>query len=284
MPNSTFPALKLSEWFATRDTLHLYCKVLGKIRRALAPPQKHWWHISLGVTAQGLTTTAIPIPLAGAATFEMLVDLQQGHRLTISTSRGEIWQMPLTGQPVSEFCDAVLAALAQLGIPVEIDRSLFADNTARMFDFEATKRYGQVLVSVDHIFKQFKAELPGETSPVQLWPHHFDLSLVWFSGRKVPGIDPTNEEYADEQMGFGFSTGDEGIPGPYFYAMVYPWPENIVATPLPTEATWYTQSWKGALLPYAALTQADSPETILLDYLRAAYEAGSARMRCIDVQ
>lgn len=29
----------------------------------------------------------------------------------------------------------------------------------------------------------------------------------WFSGRLVPGQDPANAEFADEQMNFGFSTG-----------------------------------------------------------------------------
>jgi hypothetical protein len=233
----------------------------------------------LQVVPQGLTTTAIPISDADDdATFEMVLDLQQAQLLLI-TSRRESRQLPLTGQPVKEFCDTTLAALAQLGIAVEIDRSLFADESLGVVDRAAAKNCGQALVNIDRVFKQFKAELSGETGPVQLWPHHFDLALLWFSGRKVPGVDPTDEENADEQMNFGFSTGDEGMPAPYFYATAYPWPAGITDAALPAGAVWHTESWKGALLMYESLVGADQPEEKLLAYLRAAYRAGSNLMR-----
>jgi hypothetical protein len=278
MSNASFPALTLADWQPTRNTLQTYGKVLGKIRRALSPPQKHWWHISLRVLPQGLTTTAIPISDADDATFEMVLDLLQ-PKLIITSSQGETWQTPLTDQSAKVFCDTTLAALARLGIAVEIDRSLFADESPLVVDPDAAKNGLQVLVGVDRVFKQFKAELPGESGPVQLWPHHFDLALLWFSGRKVPGVDPTDEESADEQMNFGFSTGDEGIPEPYFYITVYPWQADITAAALPAGAVWYTESWKGALLKYGSLVGVDRPEEKLLAYLRAAYKAGSSLMR-----
>lgn len=278
MSHASFPELTLADWQPTRNTLQTYGKVLGKIRRALSPPQKHWWHISLRVVPQGLTTTAIPVSDVDDATFEMVLDLLQ-TKLIITSSQSETWQMPLTGQSAKAFCDSTLAALARLGIAVEIDRSLFADEAPLVVDTAAAENGLQVLVNVDRVFKQFKSELPGESGPVQLWPHHFDLALLWFSGRKVPGVDPADEESADEQMNFGFSTGDEGIPEPYFYITAYPWPANITAAPLPAGAVWYTASWKGALLKYSSLVGADQPEEKLLAYLRAAYQAGSSLMR-----
>jgi hypothetical protein len=172
-----------------------------------------------------------------------------------------------------------LAALVRMGITVEIDRSLFADESPRVFEAAAAKNYCQAAVNIDRVLKQFKAGLPGETGPVQLWPHHFDLALLWFSGRKVPGVDAADEENADEQMNFGFSTGDEGMPEPYFYVTAYPWPAGITDAPLPVGAVWYTESWKGALLPYEALVEADRPEKKLSAYLQAAYQAGSTLMR-----
>ncbi|GIK43846.1 MAG: hypothetical protein BroJett011_76790 [Chloroflexota bacterium] len=279
MSHSIFPVLALAEWQPTRDTLQTYSKVLGKIRRALSPPQKHWWHISLHVVPQGLTTTDVPIPDAeDDASFEMVLDLQQGQ-LIITTSRGDSWRTPLAGQSAKEFCDTSLAALARMGIPVEIERSLFADESSRVLEAAAAKNYCQAAVNIDRVLKQFKAGLPGETGPVQLWPHHFDLALLWLSGRKIPGVDPADEENADEQMNFGFSTGDEGMPEPYFYATTYPWPAGITDAPLPAGAVWYTESWKGALLSYETLVEADRPEKKLLAYLQAAYQAGSNLMR-----
>lgn len=275
----SFPALPLSAWQPTRDTLQGYSKVLGKIRRALTPPQKHWWHVSLHVAPHGLTTTAIPIPESHGATFEINLDLLQSPQVRIATSRGESWSQPLTGQPLNQFCDSVLAALAKMGIEAEIDRSLFAADTPGVIEAEAVTTFWPALASIHTVLQQFKAELPGETGPVQLWPHHFDLALLWFSGRKVPGVDPNNEEYADEQMNFGFSTGDEGMPEPYFYATAYPWPEQMVAAPLPSGAEWYTASWKGGLLRYESLLKAADPAEQLLAYLRAVHQAGSNLMR-----
>ena len=39
--------LRLSDWRATKDTLHLYCQVLGKVRLATTPPRNHWWNAPL---------------------------------------------------------------------------------------------------------------------------------------------------------------------------------------------------------------------------------------------
>ncbi|MFN8459290.1 MAG: DUF5996 family protein [Anaerolineae bacterium] len=275
----TFPALPLSAWQPTRDTLQGYSKVLGKIRRALTPPQKHWWHVSLRVAPHGLTTTAIPVPESDGATFEINLDLLQALQVRIVTSLDQSWTQPLTGQPLNQFCDSVLAVLAEMGIEVEIDRTLFAADTPGVIDPEAVKIFWQAFSSTHTVMQQFKAGLPGETGPVQLWPHHFDLAMLWFSGRTVPGVDPANEEYADEQMNFGFSTGDEGMPEPYFYATAYPWPKQMVAAPLPAGAEWYTASWKGGLLRYELLVKAGQPAENLLAYLRAVHQAGSNLMK-----
>ena len=35
------------------------------------------------------------------------------------------------------------------------------------------------------------------------------LAMIWLAGEKIPGQDPTDEEYSEKQMNFGFSLGDE---------------------------------------------------------------------------
>jgi hypothetical protein len=59
LPDNRGNPVKLLPHHAQRDTLAQYARVLGKIRRAVTPPQKHWWHVSLRVTAVGLTTTPL---------------------------------------------------------------------------------------------------------------------------------------------------------------------------------------------------------------------------------
>jgi hypothetical protein len=262
----------------------------------LTPRRKHWWHASLRVTEGGFTTGEIPAPERDRDhidrdhvdrdhgdrdhrdrdLFEINLDLQQ-HRLMITTSWGVWWEMPVSGQPPMIFCNQVQAALETMGIFVEFDRSdLEAVDTP--YDASSAGAYAHALSSINAVMNRFKSELSGETSPVQFWPHHFDLALMWLSGRKVPGADPDNEEYADEQMSFGFSTGDDGIPEAYFYATAYPWQEDMSRKSLPPGAQWHLHSWKGALFLYESLVRADQPEMRLLHFLRASYLAGSSLM------
>lgn len=271
----TFPPLPLSKWQATRDTLAVYSKVLGKIRAALTPRQKHWWHASLRVGATGLTTTPIP---ASRTIFELRLDFAT-HQMIATTWQGKQWRTPLRGQSAAGFCDEVLSALSRLGIEVEIDRAQFSDDAPRAYESQWVKFYWQTLVQLDAVFKAFQGELRQETSPVQVWPHHFDLAMSWFSGRLVPGQDPNNEEYADEQMTFGFSTGDDTIPAPYFYATAYPWPDGLVEAPLPDDADWQTEGFTAAVMLYEALVQADRPVEKLVTFLRTVQQAGASLMR-----
>ena len=55
-----WPELPLAAWRDTRDTLHLWTQVVGKIRLALAPWLNHSWHVALYVTARGLATSPMP--------------------------------------------------------------------------------------------------------------------------------------------------------------------------------------------------------------------------------
>jgi hypothetical protein len=63
IPRSTplsLPSLPLEAWSATKDTLHLWLQVVGKIKLAYVPPKNHWWHVTLHLDARGLTTRRIP--------------------------------------------------------------------------------------------------------------------------------------------------------------------------------------------------------------------------------
>ena len=59
--NRKLAELRLAEWRPTRDTLHQFARIIGGIRRAHSPRSKHWPHITLYVSARGLTTTPFPI-------------------------------------------------------------------------------------------------------------------------------------------------------------------------------------------------------------------------------
>ena len=111
-----WPALPLEAWKDTRDTLHMWTQIIGKIRLKLAPPLNHWWQVPLYLTSRGLTTTPIPF---GDREFDVTFDFID-HILIIQTSDGRIEQIPLRPRSVADFYGEVMAALHRLTIDVHI--------------------------------------------------------------------------------------------------------------------------------------------------------------------
>jgi hypothetical protein len=269
------PSLMLSEWQPTRDVLRQYSRIIGEIRGRYMPKSKHWWHIALSVSARGLTTT--PFPVAGQS-LELILDLTN-HQLAIDSSDGWSNSLPLNGQSEAGLSRGISAALTAAGLEVEPDLlATFDGEVVLPYDVAAVDRFRRVINWVDGAFKAFKGGLREETSPVQVFPHHFDLAMNWFSGRLVPGVDPADEERADEQMNFGFVTGDESIPDAYFYATAYPAPDDWTNLELAEGAYWHTQGWTGAVLPYAAVAAASSPTDLLTEYLSRVQTHGASLM------
>ncbi len=271
-----FPRLPLDVWRATRDSLHQQAKVLGAIRRTLAPAQPHWWHVSLLPRPEGLSTGWLPMP--GGLAAELSMDLVH-HGVGLQLSDGRRWSRPLGNLGGSALAGWLLDRLDAAGSRPAIDLSKLDDGVAPAHDPIAATAWWQAARLVAGALTAFAAELPGKTSPVQLWPHHFDLSLNWFSGRLVPGQDPADEESSQEQMGFGFSTGDAGIPEPYLYLTAYPWPDDLADAELPAPAEWHLADWKGGLVRYGRLIELDRPLEGLMRILRAVHGAGAERMR-----
>src|SRR5215207_8256951 len=54
------PPLPLDEWEDTKEALHRYCQIVGKVRMGLSPFKNHWWHATLYITTRGLSTGPIP--------------------------------------------------------------------------------------------------------------------------------------------------------------------------------------------------------------------------------
>ncbi|MDH3464907.1 MAG: DUF5996 family protein [Gammaproteobacteria bacterium] len=74
MTTTYFPVLTGPHWPETRDAIHAYSKVLGAYCKALAPKQKHRWHVALQPSAQGLRSGTLR---CGANAFEITLCLMQ---------------------------------------------------------------------------------------------------------------------------------------------------------------------------------------------------------------
>ena len=94
-----WPELPYAAWQDTAQTLHLWTQIVGKIRLARTPWLNHSWHVTLYVTARGLTTSPIP---DGARTFQIDFDFVD-HVLWVRTSDGHFRQVvlkPMTGRGI----------------------------------------------------------------------------------------------------------------------------------------------------------------------------------------
>jgi hypothetical protein len=96
----TLPGLHLDDWRATKDTLHLYSQILGKIRLATTAPRNHWWNAALYVDVRGLTTRRLH---HRDTTFELTIDLID-HALIARTGDGRTKSFGIGGgMPVADF-------------------------------------------------------------------------------------------------------------------------------------------------------------------------------------
>jgi hypothetical protein len=281
------PALPLEEWEDTKETLHRYCQIVGKIRMALTPPLNHWWHVTLRVSARGVTTGPMPCD-PGLAEIEL--DLV-AHRVVVRTSEGATRDFALhDGLSVAAFHDRLFEALGSLGVACVIRPTPFdlADPTPFPqdvdhgdYDAEAVGRWWAVLRSSADAFGDFSGRFSGKTSPVQLFWHSFDLAVTRFSGRRAPpneGADPvTAEAYSHEVVSFGFWAGDDRMKEPAFYSYTAPEPPGLTDRLLaPAAATWQAgPTGSLALLTYEDARAEPSTRAALLAFLQSAYEAGA---------
>src|SRR3979411_2482217 len=112
-----WPELPYAAWKDTAATLQLWTQIAGKIRLTKTPWLNHSWHVTLYVSARGLTTGPIP---DGARSFELEFDFID-HVLWLRTSDGHTRQLMLRPTPVAEFYAELMAALKDLGVYITIN-------------------------------------------------------------------------------------------------------------------------------------------------------------------
>jgi hypothetical protein len=288
-PDVAWPALPFSEWKETCTALHLWMQIVGKIRLALSPWTNHSWHVTLYVTARGLTTSPIP---HGAHTFEILFDFID-HHLRIKKSDGAIETIELRARSVANFYEAVMAALNKLELPVSINTTpneipnpipFERDDAPRAYDPEYANRFWRVLVQADRVFKEFRSRFCGKCSPVHLFWGAPDLAVTRFSGRAAPphpgGIPHmpdaiTREAYSQEVSSLGFWPGNEAMPQAIFYSYAYPEPIEFSEAKIKPAGASYNSQLKEFVLAYDAVRTAESPDATLLDFAQSAYDAAA---------
>jgi hypothetical protein len=289
------PSLPLEEWKDTKETLHRYAQIVGKVRLEYSPFRNHWWHVPFYVDPRGLSARHM---FSGEDAFEISFDLI-AHELKVVTSAGNTASFPLrNGLSVAEFYGKLLSIFETFGIDVDLtnpspfdledeERHFEEDTEHASYEEEYVERYRRILTWVDHVFREFSGGFNGKTSPVHLFWHGFDLALTRFSGRRAPGREGadkvTREAYSHEVISFGFWPGDSYTPAPAFYSYTAPEPDGLTGQPLRPGAAFWAPEGGMALLMYHDVRKAESPRTTLLEFMESAYQAG-ARTAGWDVE
>ncbi|WP_285114100.1 DUF5996 family protein [Leifsonia sp. fls2-241-R2A-40a] len=276
--------LTVASWQATRDTVHLWTQVVGKIRMALSPPVNHWWHVTLYVSARGLATGPIPVP-------DGILDIEfdfVDHELVLRTSDGGRRSFPLAGRSVAQFYEETLAALGELGVevsihpvPNEVPVAIpFADDSTHCtYVPEQAQAFWRQLIDAERVLQTFRSRFTGKVSPVHYFWGAMDLAVTRFSGRPAPahpgGVpncpdDVMLEGYSQEISSAGFWPGG-GAEGA-FYSYAYPAPPGYADAPVP-DGAFYSAELGEFLLPYETVRQAPDPDGLVLDFLEATYRA-----------
>lgn len=285
--SADWPSLRVEDWADTRDTLHMWTQIVGKLRMANAPLLNHWWQVTLYVSPRGLTTGTVPYR---GGVFDIEFDFVE-HRLRIRGSDGGSGGFALRAMPVAEFYTRIRHALGELGIesvirarPNEVDPAIpFAEDYQHAsYDPQAAHLFWRQLVAADRVIGEFRAHFVGKVSPVHFFWGAMDLACTRFSGRAAPphpGGAPNCgdwvmvEGYSRELSSCGFwpGGGEEGA----FYAYAYPEPDGFATHPIRPDAAYYSDANGQFLLPYEAVRRAPDPDQALTEFLHTTYEAAA---------
>jgi hypothetical protein len=263
-----WPDLPYAAWRDTRDTLHMYLQIVGKVQHTLSPKEADWGHAPLRLTARGLATR--PIPHANGV-FDIDVDLV-GHTVSVRTTDGRVETIALEPRSVAAYYGLLLGVLDRLGRPVEISVEPsdvpggipFPEDTVHAsYDPEWANRFWRVLVAVETVLQEHRARFRGARSPVWLWWGSLDLSY--------------SRSVGEAHAAAGFWPGDERFREAAFYAYTSPRPDGIEDAAHEPEAAFWSTELGEFLLPYDAVRAAADPREALLAFLETTYRAGAER-------
>lgn len=282
-----WPRLRVDDWAETRETLHMWVQIVGKIRLAHAPLLNHWWQVALYVTPRGLTTSAVPY---GDRVFDIEFDFVD-HLLQLRTSDGGVRRIALESMPVADFHARVGRELEELGVPTAIQDHpnevapaipFSQDYEHHTYDPGAARLFWRQLIQAERGLSEFRAHFVGKVSPVHFFWGAMDLACTRFSGRRAPkhpGGAPNCgdwvmvEGYSHELSSCGFwpGGGEEGA----FYSYAYPEPDGFADSPVTPSDAFYSRQNGQFLLPYEAVRTAADPDRALAGFLRSTYAAAA---------
>jgi hypothetical protein len=280
---AAWPALDLSVWSDTCDTLHAHTQILGKLAVALAPPEPELQHAALRLTARGWETAPLTAP-DGSGTFVAALDLRR-HVAIVEFSDGRAQYIPLTpNRAVADVTRDVLAAAGNPKInptPQEVAWTVALDEDVEhaTYDTAAVTDYFAAATRAAQVLTAYRAPYRGRSTPVNAWWGSFDLAVSLFSGR--PAEPPSNDfimrnSMDAQEVAVGWWPGDARYPRAAFYAYVHPAVDGFADAKLEPAAARWDSSLGEFVLDWDDVRTAKDPYADALAFARSAYSHGCA--------
>ena len=103
--------------------------------------------------------------------------------------------------------------------------------------------------------------------------------MEWFGTRVARSEEGGQTKELPAQLNLGFFPGEDDDAS-YFYSN--PWPfdgDILLGRALPEGASWHTEGWQGAMLPYATLRDDPRGEERVLAFAAAVYDMAAPLLR-----
>ena len=211
------------------ENIHPICMIMGELKQQLIEELPHFGHHGLYFQNDEITTGQLNNKT------EIKINLLTGQLLYFHNEKSHFIDLKN---------DNILEKLKKITFEQKLK---FSSDPLKNLNDEELQSYHSFAVKAKQILELFRMNLRENFTLVHLWPHHFDFSLEWFTGKK------------DEQIGTGISPRDENYSSPYLYMNPWPFNEKIIDESLPI-GKWHTNSWKGIKVEWDELTQHTSKD------------------------
>ena len=183
----TLPVLAPDRIADTRDSVHAHAQVLGDWLASCRARRKHWWQLSLRPSLRGLSTGMVHADVD----FEFELDLVASRVRGLAVG-ADPFDQAINGSSGLGFVEDVAAYLVGSGVsrafvPAASERDV---RDFPGYSREVAADLASAWRFISAAFVAFQAGIPEETSPIQLWPHHFDLAMMWAAGTEDSRAGP----------------------------------------------------------------------------------------------
>jgi len=233
-----FPHLSETSFIKSREQIHSVAIVIGKFREKLVKPIAKNDNLFLKV-AQGLCTP----PMNDLNELEIGCNIEK-QIVEVANNKGKYASVAIKGVSQRELSVELVSVLnTEFEVNTVIDSNGFDSSKTINIQEQDAKDFLIQFTNYAKLLSDFWKRInTGVKTQICLWPHHFDNSFKWFSGRKI--------EDEDEQMGIGVSNGDETYELPYIYVTFWPPLRKTNTLQIPEGAILHDSDWTGMVLPY----------------------------------